>query len=119
MDANGSKQDDSIIQDLTGFKPKEFILIIVVAYMSVLTLPMILAGIGLPALPAVIGIMLIQFFVLRYVVQLHGKSILKTMTANGFLGWLMWLSLVCMLMLPIIHLLSLFGLIPMGAFTGA
>lgn len=117
MANNANQQEDSIIQDLTGFMPKEFILISVVAYMSILTLPMVLSSIGLPALPAVIGIMLIQFFLLRYVVQSHGRSILKTMTGNGFLGWLMWLSLVCMLMLPIIHLLSLFGLIPMG-FTG-
>lgn len=115
MDINGSKPGDSVLEDLTGFKPKAFAIIVAVAYMSILTLPMISNAMNLPALPVIIAVMCIQFFLLRYVGRIHGYSILKTMTANGFIGWLMWLALVCMLMLPVIHLLTIFGVIPTGA----
>jgi len=112
MDNQGPKQDSSILEDLTGFRVKEFVIIIVVAYLSILTLPTVVASVGLPAVPAVIGIMLVQYSLLHYVGKCHGSSILKTMKSNGFIGWLMWLALLCMLMLPIIHLLSIAGLIP-------
>ncbi|TEW55013.1 hypothetical protein E2R68_07560 [Psychromonas sp. RZ22] len=115
MDINGSKPGASVLEDLTGFKPKAFAIIIAVAYMSILTIPMVVNAMNLPAMPIVIGVMLIQYYLLHYVGKLHGRSILKTMTANGFIGWLMWLALVCMLMLPVIHLLTLFGAIPSGA----
>ena len=111
MDDNSGKQGSSILEDLTGFSVKEFVIIIAVAYMSVLTIPSVINYIGLPALPVVIGIMLIQYTLLYFVGKNHGRGILKTMTGNGFLGWLMWLALVCMLMLPIIHLLTIAGLI--------
>ena len=110
MKNKDTTQSDSILEDLTGFRPKEFVIIIAVAYMSVLTIPMVIASLGLPALPVVIGIMLIQYCLLYFVGKTHGGSILKTMRSNGFIGWLMWLALLCMLMLPIIHLLNLAGL---------
>jgi len=109
MKKKGTTQSDSILVDLTGFRPKEFLIIIAVAYMSILTIPMVVASLGLPALPVVIGIMLIQYSLLYFVGKSHGDSILKTMRSNGFVGWLMWLALLCMLMLPIIHLLNLAG----------
>lgn len=115
MDNKNTAQDHSILEDLTGFRPKEFVIIISVAYLSVLTIPAVIQTLGLPALPVVIGIMLIQYFLLHYVGKSHGRSILKTMTGNGFIGWLMWLALMCMLMLPIIHLLTLAGIFPSGA----
>jgi len=111
MDSNGSKPGNSVLEELTGFKPKAFIIIIAVAYMSLLTIPAAINSVGLPAMPIVIGIMLIQYGLLYFVGKTHGTSILKTMTGNGFIGWLMWLALVCMLMLPIIHLSTMFGLI--------
>ncbi|MEL0629286.1 hypothetical protein [Psychromonas aquatilis] len=105
------RQSDSVLENLTGFRPKTFVIVIAVAYMSVLTLPPVIAFLGLPSVPAVIGIMLVQYFLLYYAGQLHGSSLLRTMKDNGFIGWIMWLAVICMLMLPIIHLLSLFGLI--------
>ena len=114
MDSNGSKPDNSVLEELTGFKPKAFIIIIAVAYMSLLTIPAVINSVSLPALPIVIGVMLIQYVLLYFVGKTHGSSLLKTMTGNGFIGWLMWLALVCMLMLPVIHLLTLFGIINIG-----
>lgn len=115
MDNKNTAQEHSILEDLTGFRPKKFVIIIAVAYMSILTIPAVIGTMGLPALPVIIGIMLLQYFLLYYVSKDHGRSILKTMTGNGFIGWLMWLALICMLMLPIIHLLTLVGLFPTGA----
>ena len=115
MDNKNTTQDHSILEDLTGFRPKAFVIIITVAYMSILTIPGVIRTMGLPALPVVIGIMLVQYFLLHYVGKNHGRSILKTMTGNGFIGWLMWLALICMLMLPIVHLLTLADLFPTGA----
>ena len=114
MDSNGTKSGDSVLRDLTGFMPKAFVIIIAVAYMSILTIPPVVQSLGLPALPVVLGIMLIQYCLLFYVGKIHGDGILKTMRNNGFIGWLMWLALVCMLMLPVIHLLTLVGVIQTG-----
>lgn len=115
MDDKQTGQNDSMLKDLTGFTVKEFLIVAVVAYLSILTMPMVIDAFELPRLPVVIAIMVIQYFLLYSVGKMHGKSILKTMTSNGFLGWIMWFALVCMLMLPIIHLLSLFGVIPDGS----
>ncbi|WP_147232360.1 hypothetical protein [Psychromonas sp. B3M02] len=115
MDSNGSKPGDSVLRELTGFMPKAFVIIIAVAYMSVLTLPPVIQALGLPALPVVLGIMLIQYCLLFYVGKIHGDGVLKTMRSNGFIGWLMWLALICMLMLPVVHLLTLVGVINSGA----
>ena len=112
MDNNKAEPIDSLLKDITGFNIKAFLIIIAVAYLSILTIPMIISALNLPAMPVVLGIMSIQYFLLYYVGKIHGQSILKTMTSNGFVGWIMWFALVCMLMLPIIHLLSLFGVIP-------
>jgi len=103
---------DSILKVLTGFNLKEFALIVIVAYMSILTTPGFIATMGMAAQPMVIiiAVMLVQYSTLYYVAKIHGSGILKTMTSNGFVGWLMWFALVCMLILPVIHLLSLFGL---------
>lgn len=114
MDDKQTGQNDSMLQDLTGLNVKEFLIVAVVAYLSILTIPMVIDAFELPRLPVVLGIMFIQYFLLYSVGKMHGKSILKTMTNNGFIGWMMWFALVCMLMLPIIHLLTLFGLIPDG-----
>lgn len=116
MDKKNTTQGDSFLEDLTGFRPKEFVIIISVAYMSILTLPMVIEIIKLPALLVVIGIMLIQYILLYYVAKNQGRSVLKTMTENGFIGWLMWLVLLCMLMLPVIHLISLTGIMTSGTF---
>lgn len=116
MDKKNTTQGDSFLEDLTGFRPKEFVIIISVAYMSILTLPMVIEIMKLPALLVVIGIMLIQYILLYYVAKNQGRSVLKTMTENGFIGWLMWLVLLCMLMLPVIHLISLTGIMTSGTF---
>jgi hypothetical protein len=104
-------KNDSIIEGLTGFSIKEFVIIIAVAYLSILTLPAVVASLNLPPLIVVVGVMCIQYLLLYFVGKNHESSILKTMTSNGFLGWLMWLALVCMLMLPVIHLITLSGII--------
>ena len=104
---------DSMLQALTGFKIKEFLIIILVAYLSILTMPWAIIAIGMstqPIIPIAV-VMLVQYFLIHKVGQIHGKSILKTMTQNGFVGWLMWLALICMLMLPVIHLVKIFGYI--------
>ena len=103
---------DSILKVLTGFNSKEFLIIFVAAYMSVLTTPAVIEMIGLASNPiiVVVAVMIIQYYLLYYVGKMHGSSILKTMTSKSFIGWLMWLALVCMLLLPVIHLLSIFGL---------
>jgi hypothetical protein len=111
MSNNNDDKNNSILEGLTGFSIKEFVIIIAVAYMSILTLPGVIVSMNLPALPVVVGVMFIQYCLLYFVGKNHGNSILKTMTSNGFLGWLMWLALVCMLMLPVIHLVTLSGLI--------
>ena len=113
MENKNEDQVDSILESLTGFKIKEFLIIIVVAYLSVLTTPAAIVGMGLGNQPlvAIIAVMLVQYFLLLYVGKMHGSGILKTMTQKGFVGWLLWFALVCMLMLPIIHLLKIFGLI--------
>ena len=111
MSNKNDNKNDSILEGLTGFSIKEFVIIIIVAYLSVLTLPGVIASFNLPALPVVVGIMFSQYFLLFLVGKNHGNSILKTMTSNGFLGWLMWLALVCMLMLPVIHLITLSGFV--------
>lgn len=114
MSNNNRRQEISLLESFTGFNLKEFIIIISVAYMSILTTPMVINALNLSSLPVIIGVMMTQYYLLYYVGKLHGSSILKTMTGNGFLGWLMWLALVCMLMLPIIHLLTMAGFIPSG-----
>jgi len=114
MENKNAEPIDSLLAGLTGFNIKEFLIIVAVAYLSILTIPMVIESIGLPVVPAVLAIMGIQYYLLYYVGKLHGKSILKTMTSNGFIGWLMWFALMCMLMLPIIHLLSIFGVISAG-----
>jgi hypothetical protein len=113
MQNKNGEQVDSMLEALTGFTIKEFLLIIVVAYLSVLTTPNIIIAVGLAHQPvvAIIAVMLVQYSLLLYVGRIHGSSILKTMTKNGFVGWLMWFALVCMLMLPVIHLIKIFGYI--------
>lgn len=111
MSNKNDNKNDSILEGLTGFSIKEFVIIIIVAYLSVLTLPGVIASLNLPALPVVVSVMFVQYFLLYFVGKNHGNSILKTMTSNGFLGWLMWLALVCMLMLPVIHLITLSGFV--------
>ena len=113
MENKNEDQVDSILESLTGFNIKEFLIILAVAYLSVLTTPGAITSMGLSAQPliAIIAVMLVQYFLLMYVGKSHGSSVLKTMTRNGFVGWLMWFALVCMLMLPVIHLLKIFGLI--------
>ena len=113
MENKNEEQVDSMLESLTGFNIKEFLIIIFVAYLSALTTPAVIIGVGMSSQPLVpiLGIMLIQYFLLFYVGKLHGSSVLKTMTQNGFVGWLLWFALVCMLILPVIHLLKIFGLI--------
>ena len=104
------RQSDSVLENLTGFRPKIFVIIVIVTYMSILTLPPVIASFSLPRVPAVIFIMLVQYSLLYYAGKLHGSSLLSTMKDNGFIGWIIWLAVICMLMLPVIHLLSLFGI---------
>jgi len=113
MENKNGDQADSILESFTGFNIKEFIIIIVVAYLSVLTTPGAIIGMGMRQQPLVpiFAVMLVQYLLLFYVGRIHGSGILKTMTQKGFVGWLLWFALVCMLMLPIIHLLKIFGLI--------
>jgi len=113
MENKNGNQVDSILESLTGFTIKEFLIILFVAYLSILTTPAAIIGMGLSTLPLVpiIGVMCFQYFLLFTVGRIHGSGILKTMTSHGFVGWLMWLALVCMLMLPVIHLLKIFGVI--------
>jgi len=113
MERKTTDEVDSMLEALTGFKIKQFLLIILIAYLSILTMPWAIITIGMATQPVapIIVVMLIQYFLLHKVGQMHGKSILKTMTQNGFVGWLMWFALVCMLMLPVIHLVKIFGFI--------
>ena len=113
MENKNGEQVDSILESLTGFNIKEFFIIIAVAYLSVLTTPAAIIGMGLGHQPlvAIIAVMLVQYLLLVYVGKIHGSGILRTMTQKGFVGWLLWFALVCMLMLPVIHLLKIFGVI--------
>jgi len=113
MENKNGNQVDSVLESLTGFTVKEFLIILFVAYLSILTIPAAIISMGMAEQPIIpiIGVMCFQYFLLFTVGKMHGSSILKTMTSHGFVGWLMWLALVCMLMLPVIHLLKIFGFI--------